>query len=182
MTIIPANALQELAKLLGDEKDPVQIHVAAGQVVFRLGSVELVTRLIEGNFPNYHQLIPTRCDTRATVAAPELLKAVRVAALFARDAANVVRLDLAAERITVSAGADRVGDNASELAAVVEGPSTRVAFSSKFLAQVLQAAGEAQVVLELTAPTNPVRFRLVGDDGFVHVIMPMHIGPPPAAA
>ncbi|MBU1878023.1 MAG: DNA polymerase III subunit beta [Chloroflexi bacterium] len=186
--IIPARALKELARLLADGEEPIQMTVAANQVVFRQGATELVSRLIEGVFPNYRPLIPTASDLEIRCPAAELLRAVRVAALFARDdAANVVRLDLlerttpeggSAPVLQVSAAAHR-GDNASDVDVTVTGacPEPYTAFNARYLIQVLGAAGDAQIVLGLTTPTAVGRFTLADDAGLVHVIMPMHIHP-----
>jgi DNA polymerase-3 subunit beta len=180
--IIPARALHELARVLGDETEPVLINVAANQVVFHLSTVELVSRLIEGNFPNYRQIIPSRYDIRAKMPAHELLKAVRIAALFARDAANVVRLELTPGpeltpgRVTVTSSADQVGDNVSEVDAIIEGEASLIAFNAKYLMDILSALGTEEVALEMTTSSSPGVFRPVGKEGCLHVIMPMHLG------
>ena len=182
--IIPARALNELSRILGDETEPVEITVTANQVVFSLTTVELVSRLIEGRFPDYRQIIPSRYDLRATMSIPDFLKAVRIAALFARDAANVVRLELAPGpaatpgRIIVTSSADQVGDNVGEVDAIIEGEAAVIAFNAKFLIDVLGAmsVGSDQVALEMTTSSSPGVFKPVGKAGFIHVIMPMHLG------
>jgi DNA polymerase-3 subunit beta len=181
--IIPARALNELSRVLGDETDPVQVTVTANQVVFHMATVELVSRLIEGNFPDYHQIIPSRYDIRAKMPTQELLKAVRIAALFARDAANVVRLDLTPGpeltpgRIVVTSSADQVGDNVGEVDAIIEGEAAVIAFNAKFLIDVLSVLGTEEVALEMTTASSPGVLKPVGKEGFLHVIMPMHLGP-----
>ncbi len=182
--IIPARALNELSRVLGDQTEPVEVTVTANQVVFHMTTVELVSRLIEGRFPDYRQIIPTRYDIRARMSTPELLKAVRIAALFARDAANVVRLELTpgpAEtpgRVIVASSADQVGDNVGEVDAIIEGEASVIAFNAKFLIDVLGAmgVGTEEVALEMTTSSSPGVFKPVGKEGFLHVIMPMHLG------
>jgi len=180
--IIPARALNELSRILGDETEPVEVTVTANQVVFHMATVELVSRLIEGKFPDYRQIIPARYDIRAKMPTQELLKAVRIAALFARDAANVVRLDLTPgpeltpSRITVTSSADQVGDNVGDLDAIIEGEAAVIAFNAKFLTDVLSVLGTEEVALEMTTSSSPGVFKPVGKEGFLHVIMPMHLG------
>jgi len=180
--IIPARALNELSRVLGDETDPVEVTVTANQVVFHLATVELVSRLIEGNFPDYRQIIPTRHDIRARMPTQELLKAVRIAALFARDAANVVRLELTPGpeqtpgRVVVASSADQVGDNVGEVDAIIEGEAAVIAFNAKFLIDELSVLGTEEVALEMTTSSSPGVFKPVGQEGFLHVIMPMHLG------
>ncbi|MBU1747199.1 MAG: DNA polymerase III subunit beta [Chloroflexi bacterium] len=182
--IIPARALNELSRTLGasDEAEPVQVTVTANQIVFHMSSIELVSRLIEGNFPNYRQIIPARHDIRARVSTHDLLKAVRIAALFARDAANVVRLDLTPGpeltpgRIVVTSSADQLGDNLGEVDAIIEGEAAVIAFNAKFLADVLGVLNTEEVALEMTTSSSPGVFKPVGKEGFLHVIMPMHLG------
>jgi len=182
--VIPAKALGELARLLGGVKDPVEITAAPNQVIFRAGSSELATRLIEGHFPNYTQIVPTSYDVRAEMPVEDLRRAARVAALFAQGGTPTVLLtlepgaDLTAGRAILTAGDDQVGDNQNTVPAVITGGNgpARVAFNVKFLKELLAAVQAKEIALEMTTATAPVSWKAVGEDGFLHVIMPMHVG------
>ncbi|MHB1132127.1 MAG: DNA polymerase III subunit beta [Chloroflexota bacterium] len=181
--IVPARAMQEIGRLAADDEEPIEITVAPNRshVLFHTASVDLVSRLIDANFPNYNQIIPTRYTTRVLLNTADLLKSAKLAFLFARDSANIVKLqfepgqeELQPGRTTISAAAD-LGDNASQLDAVMEGNQTHVAFNGRYLMDVLAVVGSGQVALEVTSPSSPGVIKPVGDDGFVHVIMPMHV-------
>jgi DNA polymerase-3 subunit beta len=181
--IIPARALSELARILADHTEPVGVVVAPArnQVLFHLQDVDLISQLIEGRFPDYHQIIPSSHTNRAILDVGAFLKAVRVAHLFARDAANIVRLeiapgdDLTPGRVTLAATSNELGDNVGQLDATVEGEPIEIAFNAKYLIDVLSVADTAQVTLDTISPSSPGVVRCLGDDTFIHVIMPMHL-------
>jgi DNA polymerase-3 subunit beta len=181
--IIPAKALQELARVSAEEEEPILMTIAPNrsQVYFRMTNIDLVSQLVEGNFPDYKQIIPQSSATHILVDAAEMLKAVKISSFFARDAANVVRLRVTpgeqgiGGRVTVMATSAELGDNVTEIDAAVDGDPIEIAFNAKYLTEVLGVIGTPQVVLETTSPSSPGVIRPVDDERFVHVIMPMHI-------
>ncbi len=180
--IVPARALRELARLVGDSSDPVEmrINTQRTQVLFAMTDVELVAQLIQGTFPNYNQLIPGQWNTRATVSVEEFKRETRIAAIFARDGSGIIRLQLQSAngggggKLVVTARADEIGDNEGDLDAQVEGESSRIAFNSRYLQDVLNAL-QGEVALEMTSPSSQGVFRQTGDDAYVHVVMPMFV-------
>ena len=175
--VIPARALNELARILADVDDPVEVVLAGGrnQVHFHLDGVDLVSRLIDGQFPNYQQVVPQSHTTRAILDREELLRAVRPAALIAHESANIVKLQISSDGepgITVSANAE-VGDHVGQVEATVEGDGTTIAFNARYLADVLTNVTADQFVLELNGPLSPGVFKPVGDDQYIHVVMPV---------
>jgi DNA polymerase-3 subunit beta len=175
--VIPARALIELARVLADVEDPVEIVLAAGrnQVQFHLDGIDLVSRLIDGQFPNYQQVVPQSHTTRAILDREELLRAVRPAALIAHESANIVKLQIGADGepgITVSASAE-VGDHVGQVEATVEGDGTTIAFNARYLADVLTNVSADQFALELNGPLSPGVFKPIGDDRYIHVVMPV---------
>jgi DNA polymerase III subunit beta len=175
--VIPARALNELARILADVDDPVEIVLAAGknQILFHVDGIDLVSRLIDGQFPNYQQVVPTSHTTRAVLDREELLRAVRPAALIAHESANIVKLQVSADGepgITVSANAE-VGDHVGQVEAAVEGDGTTIAFNARYLADVLTNVAADQFALELNGPLSPGVFKPLGDDQYIHVVMPV---------
>ncbi|MDQ6795591.1 MAG: DNA polymerase III subunit beta [Chloroflexota bacterium] len=175
--VIPARALNELARILADVDEPVDIVLAQArnQILFHLEGVDLVSRLIDGQFPNYQQVLPQSHTTRAVLDREELLRAVRPAALIAHESANIVKLQIEANGnagITVSANAE-VGDHVGQVEAAVEGDGTTIAFNARYLADVLTNVDAEQFALELNGPLSPGVFRPIGDDQYVHVVMPV---------
>jgi DNA polymerase-3 subunit beta len=179
--IIPARSLFELARIIGDDDTPIEVAITQNksQVIFHAADVDLVTRLIEGQFPNYRQVIPSSFSTRVVVEREELLKATKLASYFARDAANIVRLQVTpndgAAPLVVSANAAEVGDNVSRVEATVEGNAVQIAFNARFLADALSSLTAPEVALELGGALAPGVLKVVGEDTYLHVVMPLRI-------
>lgn len=189
--IVPARALNELSRIVGqvemeeEAKLDVMVTPAKNQILFQLReadpNVELVSQLIEGNFPDFRAIIPTSYNTRVTVETAAFHEAVRIAYLFARDSANIVRLtitpgsDLGPGTMRVSATSAEQGDDVSELQVLAEGEPIEIAFNARYLIDVLSVVDEPEVVLDTISPSRPGTIRPRGNDQFVCVIMPMHI-------
>ncbi len=194
--IVPAKSLGELARISADADDskPVQVIVtqARNQILFQLWGkgeegrgafqrVELVSELIDAKFPPYENIIPKNHTTRTVVDTAALLKAVRVAFLFARDNANIIRLNVVPAgdnngQVRLTATSNEMGDNVNEIDALVEGDELDIAFDARFLIDVLSQIDQPQIVLETTQATRPGALRPVGlgPEEFLHVVMPMH--------
>ena len=181
--VVPARALAEVNRLLGEEEDPVTLRTNAAktQVLFQLKNAELVAQLIQGTFPNFNQLIPASYSSRAITDVGEFLRETRIASVFARDGSGIVRLvvtpgeGVTPGKVVISARAEEVGDNQGELDAAVEGEGVKIAFNGKYLQDVLQALDGGQLAMETSGPSSQGVFRPVGDDNYVHVIMPMFV-------
>jgi DNA polymerase-3 subunit beta len=181
--IIPARALGELARISADQEEWVEVIItpARNQILFHLNDVDVVSQLIEGKFPDYNQIIPSGFATRTVLDASGFLKAARVSHLFARDAANIVRLEISPGDelmpgyLTLAATSAELGDNVGQVDAAIEGDPVEIAFNAKYLIDILSVVDSAQVALETTSAASPGVLRPVGDEDFIHVIMPMHI-------
>ena len=180
--IIPARALQELARISAEEQKPIQMTISPNrnQVFFHMTDIDVVSQLVEGTFPDYEAIIPKASNTRTVVNTTEFLKAVQIAAFFSRDS-NIVKLLIEAPnessdgQVTISGTSAELGDNVSQFDAEVEGESTKIAFNAKYLTDVLSVIDAAQVSLETTGSSSPGVIKPVGAEDFVHVIMPMHV-------
>jgi DNA polymerase-3 subunit beta len=188
--IVPARALHELQRIIPDGDQPVQVAIQPNraQLLFRIesdspgvGTIELVSQLIQGTFPNFQQLIPKTYACRVVVNTQEFLKATRVAEIFARHNNDIVRLnifpgeELAPGRLRVSARSEDTGENVGEIDATVDGDEAKIAFNVRYLKQALEVVDTPQVALEMTSPSSPGVIRPVNQDGFVHLIMPMFV-------
>jgi DNA polymerase-3 subunit beta len=183
--IIPARALNELARVAGDGEEPIYMVVPKnrGQVLFRVKDVEVVSQLIDGTFPDYQQIIPRSYKSRTLVSTATLLKACKQAEIFAREGSNVARLDIKESKgemqpseVEISATSEETGKNETIVEATVDGGSVLIAFNVKFLREALEVIRTPNVALETSASNAPGVVRPVGDDNFLHVIMPMHLG------
>ena len=195
--IVPAKSLGELGRISaeGDSERPIDMIVteARNQILFRIygkpdtkGSfqrVDLVSQLIDARFPDYRAIVPKSYDTRTVVDTISLLKAVRVANLFARSNNNSIRVAIDPGQgegpgsITLQAKSSEMGDSVNALDAMVEGIGIEIAFNAQYLIDVLSQIDQSQVVLETTQSTRPGALRPVGmgPDEFLHVVMPMHL-------
>ena len=180
--IIPARALQELARISAEEQEPIQMTISPNrnQVFFHMTDIDVVSQLVEGTFPDYEAIIPKASNTRTVINTTEFLKAVQIASFFSRDS-NIVKLLIEASnesssgQVTISGTSAELGDNVSQLDAEVDGESTKIAFNAKYLTDVLGVIDAAQVSLETTGSSSPGVIKPVGAEDFVHVIMPMHV-------
>lgn len=176
--IIPARALSEVVKLGSEEKEEKIISVGkAGetQAGFVVGETTVFTRLLEGEYPDFGRIIPTSHTTRALIEKEPFLRAVRSAAIFARDNANIVRLNLDTQNITVSANALQVGENTVEIEAKIDGEGGEIAFNSRFLVDFLTNFEEDEFLFEMTGSLNSGVFKPVKDDSYLHIIMPVRV-------
>lgn len=173
--LIPAPALVEAQRHAADMV-PVEISVDRARVQLRMGDVVIMGQQIEGSYPAVDQIIPKSHSVTCRVLAPRLAASVRRAAIFARDGANIVRLSFAESAVTVAGEAAEVGGNVEVVPATTDGEAMTIAFNGTYLLEMLGAAGNNEIVGAFAAPTAPGAFRVAGDDSWVSVLMPMHIG------
>ena len=183
--IVPSQALKELARVATDGEEPIYMVMpkGRGQVVFRVKDVEVVSQLIDGTFPDYQQIIPRSYKSRTLVSTSSLLKACKQAEIFAREGSNVARFNIKSAQgemqpseVEISATSEETGKNETIVEATVDGGGLLIAFNVKFLREALEVIRTPNVALETSAPNAPGVGRPVGDDQFLHVIMPMHLG------
>jgi DNA polymerase III subunit beta len=182
--LIPARSLAHLARILPPE-GPVEVYVSANgsQVLFHTRNLDLASRLIEGNFPNFRQILPKEHATRAVVETKQFADAVKRAALFARDSSNITRVKIEpggtggeeGGSLIVEATAEDLGDNTSTVSAAIDGAPLAIIFNVKYLVDVLAVIDTPEVALETSSVTKPGVIRPVGGHDFTYVIMPMHV-------
>lgn len=161
--VIPARALGELARIAsdGDKTLKMVLPPGRGQVIFRMSDVEVVSQLIEGNFPDYEQIIPRRCETRAILSTSAFLKACKQAEIFAREGSHIARLsinpggELQPGTVEISGQSEETGSNQNIVDASIEGPALLIAFNVRFLREVLDVIRTPNVALETSADTLP---------------------------
>ena len=186
--IIPARTMNELNRLISDREEPVEILMtpAKGQVMFRIrggDTVEIVSQLLQGTFPNYEQLIPQSYTTRAVMDLPTVLRAARTASIFARDGSNIIRMhlmpaeaDTEPPKVEISARSEEVGDNEDTVDLdEIEGEEGKIAFNSRYLLDVLSVLEKGKVALETTTSSSPGVFKPTESDDYIHVVMPMFV-------
>ncbi len=182
--IIPSRALMEVARVTSDDVEAVHITFPEGrnQIIFDLDNVVIVSQLIDGNFPDYTPIVPTHHNTRTILGTADFRKACKTAEIFAREASHTARVRVEpGDEITpgyamVQATSTETGDNEAQIDADVEGEPIEIAFNVKYMSDVLNVIDTPQIALETTNPMEPGVIKPVGDNDFVHIIMPMHFG------
>ena len=181
--VIPARALIELARISSDGEQAVTMVMppGRGQVIFHMKNVELVSQLIEGSFPELDQLVPRSFNTRAILSTSQFLKACKQAEIFAREGSHIARVnilnggELEPGQVEITGQSEETGYNQTVVDATIEGKPQLIAFNVRFLREVLDVIKTPNVVLETISDASPGVVKPVGEDTFLHVIMPMHL-------
>jgi len=177
--IVPARTLRELALILGKEDVPVLVSQAPeeNQIIFKVGEVVFSSRLLEGKFPQYREIVPQDFSTRFTLSREEFLKAVSLSSIFAQTMANIVRLDFSPDEnvVSVSANTQEIGSNKVALGGKGEGKAAQIAFNAKYLADCLSALSCEEISFTMTESLKPGVIRPEGSDDYLHVIMPVRV-------
>lgn len=172
--LIPANAMQDLLRIIGDSDEEVRLTHDDQQVMFKVGEVELVTRLIEGNYPDYQKLIPSSFATAAELKRSELTSITKVSSLFARESAGsiTIRVDEEAQTVSIHSIASQLGENTAEAKADVKGSGT-ITLNSRYLLDALGACGGDTVSLSFNGKLEPCLLRDTKQTDYLHIIMPL---------
>lgn len=178
--IIPARALSEAARLLrpvAASPGTVSMSVSSSraQVRFQLPGYDLTARLIDGVYPSYEKVIPTQQQTVVRVSTEEFRRTTKVVSLFARDAANVLKLRCGDGEVVLSANTNEVGDNVASVEATTEGESLGIAFNARYMTDVLNLMDSPEVEMVFNGALAPGMLRSPGDDTYRYVIMPVRV-------
>jgi DNA polymerase III subunit beta len=171
---VPARALQELARLTHEEDSSLGISVRQNQVLFEVGRSVLSSRLIDGQFPNYSQLLPESFEHELRIAGNELTDVVRRISLLAQKNAPL-RLAFAPGELTVSAETPDVGEAQESLPVAFQGEPLEIGFNPEFLRAGLEAIEDGDVLLKLISPLRPGLIEAADESGFLYLIMPIRL-------
>lgn len=176
---VPAKALRELEKMLQahTSSDPVTLSFDAIQVVFSLGDQRLTTRLLEGQYPNYRQLIPQQFERQTTVDRKLFTGALERIAVLADQKNNIVKLtlDIEAQTLSLSVEAQEVGSGLEVVPAQVSGESLDIAFNVRYLLDGLKALGTTEVQMKFNTATSPSILVPLGALQMTYLVMPIQI-------
>lgn len=170
--IVPTKAINELARILGDEGS-VEMFFGDNQVLFDMGSTKVVSRLIEGEFPNYEQVIPKESKDKVGVSSEKLLSALKRVALFTNPDSMGVKIDLDSNKMVLSKSTPYLGEARVELDVDYKGKSFPIGFNPGYLIDVLKNIEQETINLELSDSEKPGVVRIGSD--YVYVVLPMQL-------
>ncbi|MBI2843115.1 MAG: DNA polymerase III subunit beta [Armatimonadetes bacterium] len=173
--IVPGRAMAELHRIIQDEDGMVAVNISQNQILFEMEDAVLVSRLIEGQFPNFEKVIPQEYSKKIIVPAEQLMQSVRRAAIVAREDANRVILRTADEKLTVTAESSTVGSAYEEVDIVREGEDVEMAFSAKYLVDFLSVIEHEAIEMQLTSNLSPALLKPQESEDYSYVLMPMQI-------
>ena len=172
--VIPGRTVNELARLLSpNEEDLASIHLTENQAFFDLGELRVVSRLLDGQYPDVLRLIPQDYPTRARLSTQEFHEACERAALIVRDGSNTIKLGITPERMTITSSTPEVGQVYEELEAIVEGESLEIGLNPKFLSDGLRVLNSEELLFEFTGPKTPSLMKADGNEDFIYLVLPI---------
>ena len=173
--VIPVRAFLEADRLISG-KEKITITISENQAMFTVGDTELVTRLIEGQFPPYEQILPKTKNTSVEVNREELALAVRRVSIFAKENNQHMKLEFLNDgTMSISTDATQIGEEKTTIPVTVEGDTNVIALNADYVLDILNALSDKTVRIEMEAKMNPAVFKCPKKEGFVHLIMPLKI-------
>lgn len=174
--IVPSRAMNELLRILLSEKsDNAQMVVDENQVFFVIGDVQIVSRLIEGAFPPYEQIVPKDAKISVKCKLAETLAALKMSAIFAKDIANNIKLKIDKKKMQISSTAKEIGDTTSEVEAEVKGGEIDIAFNARYLLDVLNILPGDGVELNFNDDSSPCVIKTEKDKSYLYLVMPLKV-------
>lgn len=172
--LVPASAAQDLLRIIGDTDKEVVVTHDDQQVLFNVGDVSLVARLIEGNYPDYRKLIPTKFSTVAKMSRGDLINITKVSALFARESAGsiTIKADKDDSSVSINAIASQLGENTAKADAKITGGG-EITLNSRYLIDALNAFSAAQIEFCFNGKLEPIILRAAEEPNYLHLIMPL---------
>lgn len=175
--IVPARTVMEMGKILSRvESDHVELSVSKNQILFVVGDIQLMSRLIEGKFPPYEKVVPKERKTKLEVLDEALANVVRRVSLFARENNNSIKLSATNDgKLTITTDETRVGEEKAELDVKIEGENNKIALNAQYLLDVLNYIKSESVFVEIDDKLSPAVVRPAKEQGYVYIIMPLKI-------
>lgn len=178
--VIPKRTFEEVLRIMDEDLEDLDMITISpspdqNQVVFKIGEVIVSSRLIEGNFPSWEKFIPQKFSTRALVDKEDLVKALKLASIFARSGSNIVTLKLEDNKINLESQAKEMGSQQNEVEAQVEGEALEIAFNPKFLLDAVSAVTSSQMMMEFSGSLSPTLIKPIGIEGIEYIVMPVRI-------
>lgn len=175
--IIPSRTVQELGKILSKEtKKDIEIQFSTNQILFKIGDVELTSRLIEGKFPDYEKIFPKTTKTKLEVSVDNLMQTVKRVSLFARENNNNIKLAATNDgKLSITTDETKVGEEKSEIEVEINGENNKIALNSQYLADVLNYVDDEKICIELSDKLSPAVIKPCKKEDYIYIIMPLKV-------
>jgi len=172
--LIPASAMQDLLRVLGDDDDEISITHDDQQALFKIGDIELVTRLLDGKYPDYRKLIPEKFATTATLKRADLVNVTKVSSLFARESAGSVTIEIneADQKLSIRSAASQLGENTATADAKISGDGS-ITLNSRYILEALSAMSGDEVTFSFNGKLEPTLLQSTAEPDYKHIIMPL---------
>lgn len=177
-SLIPRRTYEEILRVIVEE-EAAEVNISTSpnqnQVVFTIGSTMVSSRLIEGQFPSWEKIIPAQAVSRALLDKEEFLQALKLAAVFAKNEANIVILTAQKGGLSLQSSTKELGSQENEVEGEVEGEMIKVAFNTKFLLDAVSSCPATQLMMEFSGPLSPALIKPVGVEGLEYIVMPVRL-------
>lgn len=173
--IVSRKSVAELRRFLSDEEKPVKVVVGKNHVLFKIDDIQFLTRLIEGTYPNYEQVIPTANEKILTVDRNLLTKSLRRVSIMSRERSNAVKVDINSSNMVISASNPDLGEASDEISASYSGEAMTMAFNARYVLDALNVMSSEKVILKLNEPLSPAMITEDGREDYKCVVMPMRL-------
>jgi len=173
--IVPKKAAVELRKILEKREGSIRMVISKNHLLFSIGDIQFLTRLIEGTYPNYEQVIPAANDKRIVIERGPFARALRRVSIMAKDKTNAVKMDLGDNKLTVTTSNPDIGEATDEIAIEYAGEKTALGLNARYLLDIIEVMSSEKVIMEFQGALNPVLLRDEQDAEYRCVIMPMRI-------
>lgn len=178
-SLIPRKTFEEVSRLLSEQKQDEILQLAPSenqnQIVFTLGDTSLSSRLIEGNFPAWEKIVPQEFVTNLKIDKPSLHNAIKLASVFAKDNANIIKIEISDNSLTVLSEAKELGSGATSLDASVSGEALTIAYNARFLTDVLSQIPGDEINLFFSGALSPTLIKPVVEENLEYVVMPIRL-------
>ena len=174
--IVPARTVQELLRILGGlggEVEEILIYLTENQILFTCGQIELISRVIEGKYPDYQQIIPKGVDTKIIVNTDELMRVIKAASLFSKTGINDVNLECSDGELVVSSASSQAGENMVKLPVEIEGEKNSIVLNFRYFLDGLQNMDTKEVELEIVDKNTPCLLKPKGKKDYLYIVMPI---------
>ncbi|MCL4492011.1 MAG: DNA polymerase III subunit beta [Nitrospirae bacterium] len=173
--IFSRKSLSELRRFLNNEAKPVKISIGKNHILFGLDSIKFLTRLIEGTYPNYEQVIPSSSEKAMLIDRNTLMKSLRRVSIMSKERSSAVKVDIDSKSMGISASNPDLGEAKDELAVDYSGDPITLAFNARYILDALSVMDSEKIVLKMNEPLSPTLIMEDGRDDYKYVLMPMRL-------